>query len=221
LVLAVVALNVASGITCSAQAQRAPGVTPGAPVPAPLPTPVVAPAPVPAGLENGKIQTSTVAHAQLSVKWGRALGIVDAPVDDVMQVVENYGGYQQFMPHFKVSKVLSQRGTSAIVYMQASLARNTMTLWAQMKVGPKPTQGQTRIIEGKMVDGNMDAMYARWEVTPIDVGRTLVAFQLLMDPKLPLPSGFVSSENEIATRKTIKALRQIVAERAKKVAVQR
>ena len=54
---------------------------------------------------------------------------------------------------------------------------------------------ETRVIEGKMVEGNMDAMLARWEVTSIDAKRTLVAFQLLMDPKLPLPDSFVSSEN--------------------------
>jgi ribosome-associated toxin RatA of RatAB toxin-antitoxin module len=169
-----------------------------------------------AGLEDGTIRGTTVEQANSSVRWGRAVGIVGAPLDDVLAVVQNYAGYQTFMPHFRVSKVLSQRGTSALVYMQASLARNTMNLWAQMKVGPRPNEGETRVIEGKMVDGNMDAMLARWELTPIDGSRTLVAFQLLMDPKLPLPASFVSSENEIATKKTIKALRQVMADRAKK-----
>jgi len=173
------------------------------------------------GLEDGTIQSSTVPYKPDSVRWGRAIGIVDAPLADVLAVVENYAGYQTFMPHFKVSKVLSQRGTTALVYMQASLAKNTMNLWAQMKVGPKPNEGETRIIEGKMMDGNMDAMLARWEVTPIDANRTLVAFQLLMDPKLPLPDSFVSSENEIATKKTIKALRQVMVERLKKTTAKR
>jgi ribosome-associated toxin RatA of RatAB toxin-antitoxin module len=174
-----------------------------------------------AGLEDGTIRGTTVEYRADSVRWGRAVGIVDAPLGDVMAVVENYAGYQTFMPHFKTSKVLSQRGASALVYMQASLARNTMQLWAQMKVGPKPNEGDTRVIEGKMVEGNMDAMLARWEVTPIDANRTLVAFQLLMDPKLPLPDSFVSSENEIATKKTIKALRLVLAERLKKTTAKR
>jgi ribosome-associated toxin RatA of RatAB toxin-antitoxin module len=174
-----------------------------------------------AGLEDGSIQSNTVEYKPGSVRWGRAVGIVDAPLSDVLAVVENYAGYQTFMPHFKVSKVLSQRGLNALVYMQASIARNTMNLWAQMKVGPRPNEGETRIIEGKMVDGNMDAMLARWEVTSIDANRTLVAFQLLMDPKLPLPDSLVSSENEIATKKTIKALRQVMVERLKKTTAKR
>jgi ribosome-associated toxin RatA of RatAB toxin-antitoxin module len=174
-----------------------------------------------AGLEDGTIRSNTVEQAQSSVRWGRAMGIVDAPLADVLEVVQNYAGYQSFMPHFKVSKVLSQRGATAIVYMQASIARDTMNLWAQMKVGPRPNIGDTRVIEGKMVQGNMDAMLARWEITPIDGKRTLVAFQLLMDPKVPLPSSFVSTENETATKKTIRALRQVMAERAKHATAKR
>jgi ribosome-associated toxin RatA of RatAB toxin-antitoxin module len=173
------------------------------------------------GLEDGTIRSSQLAYKDDSVRWGRAIGIVDAPLDDVLAVVENYAGYQTFMPHFHTSKVLSQRGKRALVYMQASVARGTMNLWAQMKVGPKPNEGETRIIEGKMVEGNMEVFMARWEVTPIDANRTLVAFQLLMDPKLPLPDSFVSTENETATKKTIRALRQVLAERLKKTAAKR
>jgi len=118
------------------------------------------------------------------------------------------------MPHFRASRVLSRRGANALVYMQASIAKDTMTLWAQLKVTPKASSGNTRIIEAKMVQGNMDAMFARWELTPVDGNRTMVAFQLLMDPKVPLPASLVQSENEKATQKTIRALRRVVAERA-------
>jgi hypothetical protein len=72
-----------------------------------------------------------------------------------------------------------------------------------------------------MMSGNMDAMEAIWEVTAIDAKRTMVAFQMVMDPKLPLPSSFVSSENEKASRKTIQALRRVVADRLKLVASKR
>jgi ribosome-associated toxin RatA of RatAB toxin-antitoxin module len=161
-----------------------------------------------------EIKVTTVAMPGTSVKAGRAVGIVDAPIDTVMAVVQDYARYEKFMPHFKASRVLSKRGNSALVYMQASIAKDTMTLWAQLKVAPKPNQGKTRIIEAKMVQGNMDAMFARWELTEVDGQHTLVAFQLLMDPKVPLPASLVSDENEKATQKTIRALRRVVAEQA-------
>jgi ribosome-associated toxin RatA of RatAB toxin-antitoxin module len=164
--------------------------------------------------KEAEIKVSGVAQPGSSVKAGRAEGIVDASIDDVATVVEDYAGYEKFMPHFKASRVLSRRGANALVYMQASLAKDTLTLWAQLKIGPRPNVGKTRIIEAKMVQGNMDAMTARWELTALDNQHTMVAFQLLMDPKVPLPASFVSNENEKASQKTIRALRKVVAERA-------
>jgi ribosome-associated toxin RatA of RatAB toxin-antitoxin module len=161
-----------------------------------------------------EIKVVTIAQAGTSVKAGRAEGIVDGSLEAVRNVVEDYGSYEKFMPHFRASRVLSRRGSSALVYMQASVAKDTITLWAQLKIVPKPNAGQTRIIEAKMVQGNLDAMTARWELTPVDSDHTLVAFQLLMDPKVPLPASLVSNENEKASQKTIRALRRVVAERA-------
>jgi ribosome-associated toxin RatA of RatAB toxin-antitoxin module len=166
------------------------------------------------GDQEPEIQVTGIAQPGTSVRAGRAVGIVDAPLDAVMAVVQDYGAYEKFMPHFKASRVLSRRGESALVYMQASIARDTMTLWCQLKVGPRPNVGTTRVIEAKMVEGNMDAMHARWEVTPVDAEHTRVAFELLMDPKVPLPASLVSNENEKASQKTIRALRHVVAERA-------
>ncbi len=179
---------------------------------------------VAASLKDGSIQSSTVEQAGRSVRWGRAVGLVDAPVEAVMKVVQNYGAYQTFMPHFRTSKVLSQRGASALVYMEATVAKGTMDLWAELKISPKANTGDagaTQVIEAKMTKGNMDAMQARWELTPVEGGRTLVAFQLLMDPKLPLPASFVSGENETAAKKTIKALRKVVATQSKHAAEKR
>lgn len=150
----------------------------------------------------------------VAAKAGRAEGVVEAPIEAVRKVVEDYGSYEKFMPHFRASRVLSRRGASALVYMQASIAKDTMTLWAQLKITPKPNAGPMQVIEAKMVQGNMDEMTARWEMTPVDSKHTLVAFQLLMDPKVPLPASLVQSENEKATQKTIRALRRVVAERA-------
>jgi ribosome-associated toxin RatA of RatAB toxin-antitoxin module len=171
------------------------------------------------GQPNGMSKPEAAPEPEIKVtavsnKAGRAEGVVEAALDAVRKVVEDYGSYETFMPHFRASRVLSRRGSSALVYMQASIAKDTMTLWAQLKVAPKPNVGMTQVIEAKMVQGNMDAMFARWELTPVDSTHTLVAFQLLMDPKVPLPASVVQSENEKATQKTIRALRRVVAERA-------
>ncbi len=165
---------------------------------------------VEARLEKGEILVSKVPQHGISVQWGRAKGIVDAPAAQVMQVVQDYGSYADFLPHFRVSRVLTQRGAKAIAYMEAEILKNTFRIWVQMRFGERPPKGKTRIIEGKMTQGNIERLLARWEVTPIGERRTLVAFQMLFDPDLPIPSSIVSGQNATAARRTIKALRKMV-----------
>jgi ribosome-associated toxin RatA of RatAB toxin-antitoxin module len=160
---------------------------------------------------NGEITTINLPHAETSVQWGRAVGVVDAPLERVLGVVTDYAAYYTFLPHFHVSRVLSKRGESALVYLEASIAFDTMKLWAQVKLTALPLQGATHVIEAKMMKGNMDVMGARWELTPVDATHTLVAFQLIMDPSLPLPAGMVSTENLKASKQAIRSLRQVVA----------
>jgi len=147
------------------------------------------------------------------VAFGRAVAVIEAPVDRVMEVVTDYARYESFLPHFRSSRVLARRGNNAMVYMQASVARDTIQLWAQLRIFERRTQGQTRIIEGRMTDGNMDAFVARWEVTPIDEGRTLVVFRLLVDPSIPVPSSLVTDENVKNARRALRAVRERVEQR--------
>lgn len=161
----------------------------------------------PPHLAHGEIEVSTHAHPDTTVRWGRAVAVVDAPVEQVMDVVSNYGAYREFMPHFRTSKVLAQRGDSALVYMEALIAKGTLTVWAQLKIRPQADDSK-RIVVASMTKGNLDHMEARWEVSPLSGDRSLVAFEILVDPKVPFPSSLVSTENEKASRRTLRALRE-------------
>src|SRR5215510_5700070 len=72
-------------------------------------------------MRGGEIDSTLVPHPGTSVLWGRAAGVVDAPSERVMDVLRNYGSYKEFMPNFEASRVLSQRGSAALVYMQVSI----------------------------------------------------------------------------------------------------
>lgn len=162
---------------------------------------------------EGKIASSYEAQPGTNVRWGRAEALVDAKYEDVLRVIENYGGYKGFMPNFQSSKVLSQRGASALVYVQVSVMGGASKIWAELKLKPKKGTGTTRVIEGKMLKGNVKHFGARWEITPHESGKTLVAFSLLVDPDLPMPSKMISAENQKSARKTIRALREQLAAR--------
>jgi ribosome-associated toxin RatA of RatAB toxin-antitoxin module len=164
--------------------------------------------PVTAAIASGAIESTGRPFPGTSAEWGRAVALVDAPYDKVVKAVENYGGYKDFLPNFTASKVLSQRGSSALIYAQVSVMKGAATIWAELKIKAR-TEGNARVIEAKMMKGNVDILQATWEVTPYDANHTLVAFQIIVDPDLPLPSSLVNSENRKTARKTIRALRAL------------
>jgi ribosome-associated toxin RatA of RatAB toxin-antitoxin module len=164
-----------------------------------------------AAQSGDEVVTGQRSQTGTSVEWGTARGVVDRPVDSVMGVVEDYANYARFLPHFAASRVLSRRGAAAMVYVEVNVMRNSATLWAQLRIRPRPNRGETRVIEATMTDGNVDLFHATWEITPVDAAHTMVEFRILVDPDLPLPASVFTTENVKAARRTIRALRRRVA----------
>jgi ribosome-associated toxin RatA of RatAB toxin-antitoxin module len=151
------------------------------------------------------------------VEWGRAEGVVNAKLDDVVTILHDYSGYAALFPYFQKSKVLSQRGADALVYLEAKILHGATTLWGQVRISSKQLADQTRVVEAKLMKGkgNMSQLLARWEVTPVNGGsHTKVVFQLLVDPDLPVPDMVISHEMKNGAGQAFRALRRKVGERA-------
>ena len=160
-----------------------------------------------------EVRTAQIRQEGSAISWGRAVGVIDKPIEQVLPVVVDYGNYVHFMPNFTKSKVLARRGNRAMVYMEVSVASGTLTLWGQLKLAEAAPEGDTRIIEARLLDGNMDAFSATWRLTPLEGGaRTEVDFKIYVDPDMPLPASVFSRENEKAARSTFRALRSRVIE---------
>lgn len=166
---------------------------------------------------EAEVTTAQIAEEGSNIAWGHAIAVIDKPIDDVLPVVLDYDNYVKFMPNFTKSKVLAQRGHRAVVYMEVSLASGTLTLWGQLRLSDSTDENNARLVEARLVDGNMNAFSARWRLVPIDGGlRTEVDFRLYVDPNMPLPSAVFSRENEKAAGRTVRALRTRVIDTAKR-----
>ncbi len=163
---------------------------------------------VTAELRDGHIISSRRAQSGTNVQRGRAMVVIDAPADRVYDVIQGYALYKEFLPNFETSRVLSQRGASALIFVQVKIMKGAKTIWAELKLKPRQGSGQTRVIEAKLMKGNVDHFEALWEITPISETQTLVGFEIMVDPDLPLPAGFISDENQKTARKTLRALRE-------------
>lgn len=178
---------------------------------------LAATAPAPAAAddldENAGIFTAQLPEAGSSISWGQAVIVVDQPIEEVLPIVRDYANYVDFMPNFTKSKVLAQRGTRAMVYMEVSVARGAITLYGQLGLAERPESGDVRVVEARLLEGNIDAFSARFTLTPVDGGtRTKIDFKIHVDPDIPLPSAVFSRENERAAGRTVRALRARVAE---------
>ena len=127
----------------------------------------------------------------------------------LMAVVSDYGNYRQFMPNFVASRVLSQRGGQALMYVEVSALDGMATLWAEMQLHLLETTAPARVIKATMRKGNVKEFEAEWQVTPFGAKHTLVAFELCADPDfhVPFANSLVSDYNEIEARDSIAALR--------------
>ena len=154
------------------------------------------------------VLTSQIPEDGSNIAWGQAIMVVDKPIDQVLPTVLDYANYAQFMPNFTKSRVLAQRGSRAMVYMEVSVAKGALTLWGQLNLAERPQNGDARVVEARLMEGNVDAFNARFTLTPIDGGaRTQIDFKIYVDPDIPLPSSVFSRENERAAGKTVRALR--------------
>lgn len=163
--------------------------------------------------ENAGIFTAQIPEEGSGISWGQAVIVVDKPVEEVLPIVRDYANYVQFMPNFTKSRVLAQRGSRAMVYMEVSVAKGAITLWGQLALAEAPSDGDTHVVEAKLMEGNVDAFNARFTLTPVDGGeRTQVDFKIYVDPDIPLPSSVFSRENERAAGRTVRALRARVFE---------
>ncbi|MGB3052568.1 MAG: SRPBCC family protein [Polyangiales bacterium] len=163
--------------------------------------------------ENAEIFTTQIPEQGSEIAAGRAVLVVDKPIDEVLPFVLDYANYVRFMPNFTKSRVLAQRGSRAMVYMEVSVAKGMYTLYGQLSLAERPQDGESRVVEGRLLDGNIDAFNATFTLTPVDGGaRTEIDFKIYVDPALPLPSSVFSRENERAADRTVRALRARIAE---------
>lgn len=167
--------------------------------------------------ENADVFTTQIPEEGSGISWGQAVIVLDRPMAEVLPIIQDYANYVQFMPNFTKSRVLAQRGSRTMVYMEVSIARGTITLYGQLNLAERPRPGDARVVEAELLEGNIDAFSASFTLTPVDDGaRTEVDFRIYVDPDLPLPSSIFSRENERAAGRAVRALRARVSERPHK-----
>jgi len=128
------------------------------------------------------------------VKAGCARIAIKAPPDIVEDVVTDFKNYTRFISKFKKARVVGKEGDSTLVYLAVPILHGAGKIWAVVKFGPVKKDGDSRVLSGSMVKGNVKRLDAEWRITPIDDEYTQLNCELLIEPNLPVPGSVVTGE---------------------------
>jgi ribosome-associated toxin RatA of RatAB toxin-antitoxin module len=142
--------------------------------------------------------------------WGVARGTVDAPIESVVRVLEDYGSYASLFPHFTESRVISRRGARAMVYAEAVCVG--VEFWFQLRMESRRAPNGATVIQAQMVRGNARRMEVRWTVRPSARGTTQVTLEVVTDADVPVPRSLLDVHNRAAARMGIESLRERLSE---------
>ena len=74
-----------------------------------------------------------------SIETGGAAIMVNAPIDQVRQIVTDYRHYAQFIKPFEQSKLVSKKDGVSEVYFEVPVMHGAVKIWAVVKIG-KPVK---------------------------------------------------------------------------------
>ncbi len=152
-----------------------------------------------------------------AIDTGGAAIYVNAPIATVRKIVQSYGDYAKMIQPFKASRVLSKKNGVSEVYLEVPVAHGAATVWAVARIGKPVKDGDGEKIVAEYTRGNVDDFRAVWRLRAVDAEHTIVRLEVLVDPKLPLPSSMITPELRYAADKAVTAVRdesQKAAERA-------
>ncbi|MCS6898757.1 MAG: hypothetical protein RMJ98_05030 [Myxococcales bacterium] len=143
-----------------------------------------------------------------SLRAGGAAIWVDAPMLVVRKVVTEYSKYASYIPRFQKSKVIGKKDGRSDVYLQVPILNGAATVWSLTRVEPPVKDGANgELIEGKMLEGNVNDLRSWFRLRPVDDHHTILKLELLISLKLPLPGKVVTPELEFAADQAVTAIR--------------
>lgn len=133
---------------------------------------------------------------------------VDAPLEDVLAVVQDFRRYHEMMPKLKESRIAGKAAGATNVYFRAPILGGMLSLWALVRFDPPEAhEGEGRKVVGRMVEGNLKRWDGEWKLERSAPNRTTLRLEMLVDVKVPVPDSWITPELMWATDRTITAVR--------------
>ncbi|MBK8481605.1 MAG: hypothetical protein IPL40_10565 [Proteobacteria bacterium] len=155
-------------------------------------------------LESGQVVAITIPADR--AHRARAVGIVDAAAARVFAVLTDVPNYVHFAPRIAEARRLkdAKKGLYELVArLPWPLGKTRARL--QLQHGKR---GAVYVARWKMVEGTLARYEGAFWVKPWGRNRCLVIYEMLLQPRLPVPEALLSNGLRRAVQKFVLALRQ-------------
>lgn len=142
-----------------------------------------------------------------SIDTGGAAILVHAPIDVVRKIVTDYQRYQKIVKTFRQSRLISKKDGVSEVYLDVPVAHGAASIWAVISIAAPVVTPEGESITGTLVKGNVDAFRSVWRLRKVDEKTTILKLELLVDPKLPVPSSLITPELQYAADTAVTGVR--------------
>ena len=151
------------------------------------------------------------------IDTGAAVILVNAPLDEVLDVVLDFRKYHRILPRLEQSRIVGKRKGKTDVYLRAPVLNGAYNLWGIARFNPpKKYKGDGRLVAGQMVKGNIDSWYGAWKLEPKSKDRTVLRMEMFVDPDVPVPDSWVTPELMWAADKGVSKVRDMAEKRHRK-----
>jgi hypothetical protein len=153
---------------------------------------------------------------------GGARTVVSASPGLVKSVVLDFEHYAHYFDPDKgknpqrkwASHVVGKSGDKTDVYLEVPILKGAAKIWAIVRFDPPKKVGDTEVVSGRLIKGNVDKLSAKWTMRPTDDNSTSLQLEFLVVPKLPVPDSLLSNEARSAAFKAVTGMKGEALKRA-------
>jgi ribosome-associated toxin RatA of RatAB toxin-antitoxin module len=152
-------------------------------------------------------ESEIVPVAGSSLGRARATVMVRAAAERVRAVLFDFASYPEFMPNYKSAKVLatSPEGVTQ-VHMQIDALGGMIRRWMKIEISAPLTDGARQTFNARLLEGDVKAFEARWELTRM-VDGTRLTLESYLDANLTLPAAFIEAGSAAGLKASILAVK--------------
>lgn len=131
-----------------------------------------------------------------SSRYGHAEALVGSSANDLARAALDYNHYKDIHPKFSTARVVGKEAGKTDVYMKypVKIGPVKIELHEVMRFDPERLDGQTHVIEGVGIKGDMTRGHTKITIKPVDATHSVLSVDVMLDPKIPAPQVLVDEE---------------------------